>query len=245
MGLIFPVFGVFVFMGVLIFIAFAALVVVLIVFSSIAAAKRRKALDAWTASKGFTFSTAHDSSFMDRYPEFRALRQGEGGQYAFNIMRGNDRGRSVTCFDYHYRTTSTDSKGKRKTNHHYFSAVILDAALPLKPLLIRPEGFFDKLTEFFGADDIDFESSEFSRRFFVKSPDKQWAFDVIHQETMEFLLASPRFTLQFAGRDVMVYAGGTFDVSKFERALGVGHGLLDRLPEYLLREMKGEHAWVP
>ena len=231
-------------MGFLVFIAFFALIVVLIVFGSIAAAKRRKELQTWAAGKGFTFYTSHDYSFMDRYPEFGCLRQGEGGQYAFNVMRGVDRERQVTCFDYHFRTSSTDNKGRRKTRHHYFSAAILDTGLPLRPLLIRPEGFFDKITEFFGADDIDFESSEFSRKFFVKSPDKQWAFDVIHQESMEFLLASPRFTLQFSGRDVIVYGGGTFNAAKFEQALGVVHGLIDRLPDYLLQEMKGDRAWV-
>lgn len=245
MDLIYFLFGGFACMSAFVFIAFAALVIVLIVFGAMAAAKRRKALQAWATARGFTFSAARDGSFMDRYPGFHCLRRGEGGRYAFNVMRGVDRDRPTVCFDYHYRTSSTDSKGKRKTHHHYFSAAILDTGLPLRPLLIRPEGFFDKITEFFGADDIDFESAEFSRKFFVKSPDKQWAFDVIHQETMEFLLASPRFTLQSAGRNVIVYAGGTFDTNKFDQSLAVVHGLIDRLPDYLLREMKGDRVWAP
>ena len=59
--------------------------------------------------------------------------------------------------------------------------------------------------EFFGFDDIDFESDEFSREFCVKAADRRWAFDVIHQATMEFLLAAPRFTIELAGPRVMAY----------------------------------------
>ncbi len=226
-------------MGTVLAIAMIALVIVLIVVGSIQAARRRKALAAWAAGRGFTFSPAKDYSYNERYPAFGCLKQGEGGWYAYNIMHGQDRGRGISAFDYHYHTTSTDSKGKKSTHHHYFSAAIVQTDLPVRPLLIRPEGFFDKITEFFGADDIDFESAEFSRRFYVKSPDKQWAFDVIHQETMEFLLAAPRFSLQFAGSHVIVYSNGTYNPAEFDAALDVVHGVLDRLPEYLLRELKG------
>jgi len=118
-------------------------------------------------------------------------------------MEGTWSDRHLLAFDYHYETHSTDSKGHRRTNHHHFSAVILASALPLKPLFIRAEGFFDKLTEFVGFDDIDFESAEFSRKFYVKAKDRRWAYDVIHARTMEFLLSMPRFTIQFDRNNVI------------------------------------------
>ncbi|MHC4671260.1 MAG: hypothetical protein ACYTBZ_02140, partial [Planctomycetota bacterium] len=122
---------------------------------------------------------------------------------------------------------------------HYFSAVLINSGLPLKPLVIRPERFFDKITEFFGYDDIDFELNEFSRKFYVKSPDKKWAFDVIHQATMEFLLECPTFNLDFQGPYVLAYRSSTFDIEEFSAAIAVIEGILDRFPEYLLRELKG------
>jgi hypothetical protein len=118
--------------------------------------------------------------------------------------------------------------------------VLINSGLPLKSLVIRPEHFFDKVTEFFGYDDIDFELNEFSRKFYVKSPDKKWAFDVIHQATMEFLLDSPKFHLELQGPYVMAYhKSSTFDIEEFSAAIAVIEGVLDRLPEYLLRELKG------
>ena len=37
-------------------------------------------------------------------------------------------------------------------------------------------------------DDIDFESDEFSRKFYVQSSDRKFAYDVLHPRMMEFLL---------------------------------------------------------
>ena len=51
------------------------------------------------------------------------------------------------------------------------------------------EFFGPPFGEFFGHDDIDFESAEFSRNFYVKSSDRKWAFDILHARAMEFLLA--------------------------------------------------------
>src|SRR5690606_4766878 len=59
-------------------------------------------------------------------------------------------------------------------------------------LMIRAENLFDKIGAAMGFDDIDFESAEFSRKFMVKSSDKRFAYDVITPRMMEFLMASPK-----------------------------------------------------
>jgi hypothetical protein len=201
--------------------------------------KRRKELDGWARLNGLKFLPAEDHSIGFRYQLFQALQRGDN-RYAYNIMEGIT-GKYVVCgFDYHYQTYSSGSKGQRQTHHHHFSALIVDAGLPLKPLFIRPEGFFDKVTEFIGFDDIDFESAEFSRRFFVKSPDRRWAYDVLHQKTMELLLAYPRFSLDFEGSRVMAYHdNSTFSLGEFGSALKVVTGILDYLPDSVVRELKG------
>lgn len=157
--------------------------------------KRRKELALWAQSQGLQFDASRDYDLDARFPAFKSLKQGEE-RYAYHRISGVWHGYHFLGFDYHYETYSY-GKGGRQTHHHYFSAVILPSAMPLKPLFIRPEGVLDRVAEFFGFDDIDFESTEFSRRFYVKAPDKRWAYDVLHQRTMEFLLRSPTFSLQF------------------------------------------------
>ncbi|MCC7193748.1 MAG: hypothetical protein IT444_13310 [Phycisphaeraceae bacterium] len=220
------------------FVIIAAVVIVAAIFSSIQARKRREALVKWAADNGLAFSVGNDYTFDERFGQFAILRQGDQ-RYAYNIASGVYRGREICGFDYHYQTYSTDSKGRRTTHHHYFSAVLLDCGLPMRPMLIRPEGFFDKVTEFFGYDDIDFESAAFSKAFYVKCEDKKWAFDVIQQSTMEFLLASPRLTLEMNNRLIIASNGSRlFDPAQFEAAIQIIEGVLDRLPGYLLRELK-------
>ena len=224
-------------MQVLIVIAVVALIIGVIMVGSIQAAKRRKELAHWAAGRQLTYRDIQDRQFMDHFPEFSCLRLGEKNRYAYNLINGTLDQRPIVAFDYHYQTTTTDSKGNRTTRTHVFSGLIVQSPWPLKPLFIRAEGFFDKITEFFGYDDIDFESAEFSRGFYVKAPDKKWAYDVLHQRAMEFLLSQPRFTIEFAGPRLIAYRGSTFDVADFEAAFKVLDGLLDQLPEYVRRQL--------
>jgi hypothetical protein len=201
--------------------------------------KRRKELAGWAQVNGLKFLPEKDHSVWMRYQPFKCLQRGED-RYAYNIMVGTSGTRVMSAFDYHYETHSTNSKGQRQTHHHYLSALVVDAGLPLKPLFIRPEGLLDKVTEFVGIDDIDFESAEFSQKFFVKSPDRRWAYDVLHQKTMELMLAYPRFHIDFQGSQVMAYYDNkTFTLGEFGSALKVVTGILDYLPESVVRELKG------
>jgi hypothetical protein len=144
----------------------------------------------------------------------------------------------VLAFDYHYETHSTDSKGQRQTHHHHFSAVIVGSDVPLKPLLIRPEGFFDRVKGFFGFEDINFESAEFSRKFFVAAPDRKWAYDVLHQRAMEFLLVSPVFSLRFDTQCVIAWRSATFEPAEFTQALTLVRGLLEQIPDFVVKEQR-------
>ena len=213
-------------------VVFVILIIALVAYGVYADRKRRAELSAWAAGRGLVLSREKIRDLDKTYPNFGCLRYGDT-RYAYNTVRGRLNGREMLGFDYHYVTGS----GKNR-QVHLFSAVILTSDVPLKPLLIRPENVFDKISEFFGADDIDFESAEFSRRFYVKSPDKRWAYDVIHARTMEFLLASPSFAMQFDRDRVICYRNGCFRPDDFEAACQLVAGVLDRLPEYLVRQQR-------
>ena len=216
----------------LIFVGFLALMIVMAILGARADAKRKKQLAEWATAKGLTFEQGYLRGLDAQHPTFSALRRGDD-RYALNVMRGAWAGREAMFFDYHYETTSTDSKGRRQTHHHYFSAVIIKGGFPMKHLAIRPEGFFDKIGEFFGMDDIDFESAEFSRRFHVSAKDKRWAYDILHPRAMEFLMKSPTVTLCMDTSSVIAALGSRTDPAGFESAAGVVTGLLDLVPEYV------------
>jgi len=213
--------------GLYVVVAIAA--IGLLAFGLWQGAKRRKELAAWAATNGLSFRPERDGGFDERYRAFGCLRRGHS-RFAHNVAEGDWNGRRVVAFDYRYVTGS----GKNRQTHR-FSAVVLHSDVRLRPLRIRPENVFDRVTEFFGIDDIDFESAEFSRAFHVKADDKRWAYDVIHQRTMEYLLTMPRFSIQFGNRSAIAWRNRRFGVETFESAIGVVEGVLDRLPEYVVR----------
>jgi hypothetical protein len=221
----------------LFFFGFAAIVVAIAVYAHKVAEKRKLAIAAWAGTRGLSFTRDRDWSFDQRY-DFACLNRGDD-RYAYNVSRGRVGEFGICAFDYHYETHSTDSKGNRTDHDHHFSAVVVETGLRLKPLSIRKENFFDKVGEFVGLDDIDFELAEFSREFYVKSPDRRWAFDVLHQESMEFLLNAPRFQIEFLGRSVVAWRDSSFSAEEFEQALQVSMGLTSRLPKSVVQELRG------
>jgi len=210
-------------------IILAILAVAAIALALYGGAQRRKKMAAYAAKRGLSFSPDKDRDMDERYSGFRCLRRGHS-RFARNVMSGELDGMRVTAFDYQYTTGS----GKHRRTHR-FSAVITRSPIPLKPLFLRRERAFDKVTEFFGMDDIDFESAEFSRTFFVKSADKRWAYDVIHQGMMDHLLAGPRLSLEFDSSDIITWKSRRFDEREFDEAAGFVRDTLDLMPEYLPR----------
>ena len=210
------------------FYAGIAAVVILIIHTL--AVQRRKKIEAYAKSQGWTFSPDKDKRRQNHYPQFKCLRRGHS-RYAYNIMNGNRDGRDITAFDYHYVT----GHGKSRRVHN-FSTIVIQSPLPLKPLYLRPENIFDRVTNFFGYDDIDFESAEFSRQFFVKAQDKRWAYDILHQRMIEYLLEAPKFHIQFDVKEIMVWRNKRFNERDFDDAFTLIQGTLSRLPEYVKKQ---------
>lgn len=199
--------------------------------------RRREALAQLAARLGLTFDPEERRGLDDLHPHFDCLQRGFD-RYARNVIEGEHRGRPVTAFDYHYATRSTNSKGKTRTRHHWFTAALVQSDLPLKPLSIRREHVLDKVAAFFGSDDIDFESAEFSRRYHVRSPDRRWAYDVLHARAIQTLLDGPNCSIEFDQHWVLARAGTRLDAERFLDPADVVANLLDQLPEYVLRQQR-------
>lgn len=182
-------------MHIVVILGVVALIVVVAILGHLAAKKRREAMFALASRLGLHFDPGKSRDLPRRFQFLDKLRQGSN-RYAFNVLSGRYQGHDVTAFDYHYETHSTDSKGRRQTHHHYFSFFVLRLAASFPELKIGAEGFFSKIAQAFGYDDIDFESHEFSRKFCVRSKDKKFAYDVCNAQMIEYLLANPDLTIE-------------------------------------------------
>ncbi len=176
---------------IILFVAFVAIVGVGAWFAWKAEQTRIKALGELATRLGLRFDPRKNSHHDERFAQFEIFRRGHS-RIAKNTLSGtaelfgSDCG--VRLGDFRYQETSGSGKNRRTTTYD-FSYLIVQLPWRTPPLLIRPEGVFDKIAAAFGFDDIDFESVEFSRAFLVKSDDKRFAYDVLHPRMMEFLLA--------------------------------------------------------
>lgn len=217
-------------------IAFAfligVLIVALIALKFRADAKRREELFAFAVRHGFEFYIEDAIGVKSLYGDFSLLSRGDSRK-AYNIMSGPMGKWEIKAFDYRY---STGSGKSRQT--HYLSAVVLDTDVRFSAITIRPENLFDRIAGAVGFDDIDFESHEFSRQFYVKSNDKKFAYDVIHPRMMEFLIANPEWSIEMLGRSIMICNGRTLRPEEFEKALSFADSFLGLFPDYLWQRLR-------
>jgi hypothetical protein len=207
-----------------------------IIWSAIAAKKRREELATLAARLSFRFDPEQDRNLPDRFDFLDHLAQGDN-RYAFNVLSGNYRDNEVLVFDYHYETHSTDSKGNRQTHNHYFSFFILMLPRAFPEMRVTRESVFSKIAQAFGYDDIDFESAEFSRHFCVRSKDKKFAYDVCNAQMMEYLLENRDLSIEIEDRALALAFNSTLSATEIEMNLQRLIEIRARLPEYLFTKV--------
>jgi len=248
--------------------AFPVLIVAVIVlfaviayFSAKAQERRRQELAAFAAANGFTAYIAQRSGclsfgvggsdgpgarLIDMFQGFEPFGTGLRPR-AFNAIVGSRNGRDYYLFNYQYETesTRTDSEGRTQTDltTHSFGVVAVRFPLNMQPMVIRHEGFFDKVAGALGFRDIQFESNEFNRRFKVGCPDEKFAFDILHPKAMEYLMALPERYWQISGPFLLIYTNGDYSVAEYDSIMHEIDGFLDLVPEYVKQDIGFQPYW--
>ncbi|WP_028652277.1 DUF3137 domain-containing protein [Nocardioides halotolerans] len=221
---------------VLIFAAFLALAVVAVVFSYLAAKKRREAMAAYAAARGWRYEV-EQPLLVDRFtgPPF-----GLGfGRRAYNVLYGTHDGRDLVSFDYEYKTQTSNGK-QTTTQVHRFSVLGLSMGVYMPPLTVDPESFLDRFVGRITGNDIDLESEEFNRAFTVSCPDRKFAFDVLHPQLMEFLLQHRQVGWRFEQDSMLMVARGQRTPAQIEATIAVMDGITDLVPEFVWLRLKGQ-----
>lgn len=204
-----------------------ALIVVIAIVGYINALKRREAMAGLARRLGLRFDPGKDRYMARRYRFLDKLRRGSN-RYAYNILSGNYQGHDVEVFDYHYQVSS----GKH-THHYNFSFFILGLGQSFPELVIDKEGFFSKVAQALGYDDIDFESHEFSRQFCVRSTDKKFAYDVCNGRMIEYLLSNSDLSIEIEGDVLAISFGQRLSPEYIEPNLNRLITVRSLMPEYL------------
>lgn len=231
-----------------------AAVIALAVWAAIEAEKRRKQriadMQAFAHRHGLRFEPGRDTTHDDEYAHFELFRRGFD-RAAYNTISGEIELRDTRAYckagDFTYKTretyTTTDSKGRTRTRtrivKHHFSYFILELPYRRMPdLLIRREGFFDKIAAAFGKNDIDFESAEFSRKYYVRCEDRKFAYDIIHPRMIEYLLETEPGLVDIENARICLTDGGSvWDIHRFPSALDWTRSFLEHWPDFVVKDL--------
>jgi hypothetical protein len=225
---------------VLLFGGFVALVVVFAVLGAIATKKRREAFRGFAASRGWTYAERDDrwGTHFDGHP----FDEGHDRRSS-NVMTGLYDGRGCLVFDYVFHTTETSTNAQGHTTRrevsHDFSITAIDAGAVFPKLRVTPEGFFTRFVGRIFNKDIELESEEFNRAFTVSCEDRKFASDVLHPRMMELLLTHRDLGWTFNGSWILSYDAGQHELLDVEPKLAALDGVLDNIPEFVWREVKG------
>ena len=209
------------------------IVVVVVVFDRISARQRRGVMASVAAGLGLSFDPTKNRQIARRYSFLEKLRKGSAYNimskgYAYNIISGSFRAYEVTVFDYHYETGEGREYGLDD-----FSLFILHLPAVFPELVIGPEGIFSKIAQAVGYDDIDFESHEFSHKFFVRSGDKKFAYDVCNARMIEYLLANRDFSIEIEDDVLAIWFNRRLAPESIEPNLNRLITVRSLMPDYL------------
>lgn len=227
---------------ILIFVLFAAVIGGLAYLAYLQRKRRREAMAALAQRLGWQFDSGYDSSHDDEYAHFEIFRRGHS-RYAYNTLRGavtiDAESYPAKMGDFTYKVTSGSGKSRSTRTYRFSYAIVHLPFRNVPDLLIRPEGWFDKLAGAFGFDDIDFESAEFSKQFCVKSSDKRFAYDVVHPRMMEFLLQTspPTIDIEY-GRCCLAGGHRQWSPDEFCAQLKWLHAFLDHWPDHVNADLR-------
>jgi hypothetical protein len=204
----------------------------ILIFSIWQTTKRRKEWQEFALAHNLAFSGSDIYNLPSMYFYFDMFKHGHS-KTAYNLCYGNDKGFDIITCDYRYTTGS----GKNKQTH-FRTALIIKTTMMFKEISLRPENFFDKIGAAIGFDDIDFESAEFSKKYYVTAADKKFAYDIIHPRMMELLLSNTGICMQANANSIIFHRGGTLTISQMELLIMFSHKFMELIPDYLRKEIE-------
>nr|WP_108869786.1 hypothetical protein [Tessaracoccus timonensis] len=186
---------------------------------------------------------ARDDSYLSR------IRHSTGGydHEANNIVFGERDGISFLRLTHNWKTESRDSDGDTTVEHHEEMLCEFWTRFRFGPLNLGT-GIFGFRNDKAG---IQFELIEFNKAYKVTAADKRFAYDVLHQRMMRWLLdvGAPKFEIRPQG-NIVVRGFDRWSLQDIEAANALLHDFFARVPDVVWKNLGvwprpvPRHEWV-
>ena len=215
-----------------------AVIVAAIWFSHVQKKKRREGFALMATQLGLQYSAADPFGTLSE--PFALFEKGDG-RGVENVLSGTWQQIDVHCFDYWYYEESTDSNGHRTKTYYRFDCVIAPVDAACSRLVIEHENLGTRIANALTFHDIQFESEDFNKAYYVKSPDAKFANDLVDARMIQWLLQSGAgYSFEVVAEEMLCFCRkiGPMDVVPL---LGTAKAFGDHIPRvvYSLYPMAG------
>ena len=212
---------------VLLFLGIAAIAGLVVWFAVVAKQKRRQAFALMGTQLGLEYFPVDPFGTLSE--PFALFEKGDGRGLE-NVLSGSWQGLDIRCFDYWYYEESTDSHGNTNKTYYRFDCVTAPVAAACSRLVIEHENLGTRLANALTFHDIQFESEDFNKAFFVKSPDAKFANDFIDERMMDWLLKNAAgFSFEVDGDQMLCFCR-KIDPTGIVPLLGTAKAFRDQIP---------------
>jgi hypothetical protein len=177
-------------------------VVLLIIWSEVRRQRlRTEAFEKVAGDMGFEFFPTGKEGFWGDLSMFHLFQQGHSKQFR-NLMRGAAMGLQVCIFDYQFTTGS----GKHAVRWRQTAIGFRSPDLDLTHFGLRPQGFWQRLGQWLGYQDIDFKSHEqFSRQYVLRGSDEVGVRKLFREPLLDYFTEHAGMNVEGHGDRLLVY----------------------------------------
>lgn len=157
---------------------------------------------------------------------------------ARHVMSGECADREFVAFEYIYKITTADSRGRRHTRTYRHAVVSVGVGGALPVIRIYPENIGTRLATALGGTDVQVESAQFNRLWKVWSRDERTAHAVLTPRMIERLLEQDAQSRAYAWEPGVLYAAvpGAMTLAFVDSLVPILGQLADLVPNFLAED---------
>ncbi len=181
------------------------------------------------------------SKIQSAFPQFASNRFRGDWQSDRNICWGSYKGHTIIAWDTVYYDLNADSGSDIDWSEGEYSSILVLTETEIQPTLITPNSLGKRLSALgieegrgtFRMSTVKFELDAFNQAYRVRSTDQKWAFAIIDQAMMEWLMQHKKHTMELAPGGAAVSTWFTLSPEQFKEQFDFCIEFLDRFPEDL------------
>lgn len=149
------------------------------------------------------FSEEDEWGLMELVRDFRLFRRG-GRKRVFNILRYSTPLDEIKVNVFDYRFVVSTGKSARRYYQTVFFVQSKELALP--EFWMKPEGFFHKVGNLLGMEDINFEEHpDFSEQYYLTGEDEELIRHTFNKDVLHYFTVEKDWSLEGVGYFFILY----------------------------------------